>query len=249
MAEARMTNQQHLAAAQALKEEGNELLQRGDYEEAFSKYEEGLRHVESELLYQMAPEEQVELLRLRTPLLLNSVLCDLRMNPEDQTRRLALSESRVKSVLKLQPKNVKALFRMAQLHGRAGEFREARELLEKLCQQEPDERAFRAELASLKKRERAAELETAAFWGGALRKGLAEPRLERLEGGQANDAHDQDQESDGSFNRRAVTMGLARLYVMLERVFASLLLLWRSLVQKWGAGRRHDRDHSSPHVL
>ena len=174
-----------LATAQRLKDAGNELLNAGDYEEALQKYSEGLSHLPLAALPTTSSEQ---LRRLRVPLLLNAVLCDLKMNPEDQTRRLTLSEQRIAEVLQLEPGNVKAIFRQAQLFGRAGEYAEAAAIVERLCRQHPSERSFRTELASLKERTRVSKRETAAFWSTAVKKTLtAEP--EDLEGHRQLNVH------------------------------------------------------------
>ena len=156
-----------LATAHRFKEEGNALLNDGDYEEARAKYEEGLRWVDLGLV-QMPTAERSRLAAVRVPLLLNATLCDLRMHPEDQTVRLHQSERRVAEVLAEQPENKKALFRRAQLHGRAGEYAMARSLLERLCQQDPSERAFRVELLSVVERSRKERKVTDRFWSAAL---------------------------------------------------------------------------------
>lgn len=176
----------HLDVALRLKEEGNALLNLGDYEEACAKYEEGLRQVDfGPMIQQMAPAERSQLTAIRVPLLLNATLCDLRMHPEDQTVRLHQSERRIAEVLAEQPDNTKALFRRAQLHGRAGEYAMARSLLEKLCQQDPSERAFRIELLSIVARGRKERKETARFWSAALdrQKGRHRAAVDDLESG------------------------------------------------------------------
>lgn len=166
---------ERLANAQRLKDEGNELLNAGDFEDALNKYVEGLYQLEfHERALSMMRQRQdaapmlQQLTALQVPLLLNSVLCELRMNPEEQVRRLVTAERRCEEVLRVQPENAKALFRKAQLHGRAGEYDEARRMLESLCRQQPQERAFRAELASVVARNRQARRETKAFWSEAL---------------------------------------------------------------------------------
>lgn len=165
--------EERIAKAHVLKEEGNVLLNAGDYEEALPKYVEGLYHLQfHERAMAMVKLPQADTDRLnaaRVPLLLNSVLCELRMNPEEQTtRRLEIAERRCADVLAEQPNNTKALFRRAQLHGRAGEYSEASSLLERLCKLQPTERAFRTELAAVVARSRKQREDTSAFWSGAL---------------------------------------------------------------------------------
>eukprot|EP00966_Prymnesium_polylepis_P308287 7124139-Prymnesium_polylepis.1 len=179
-----MSVDERIAAAQRLKEAGNSLLNDGDYEEALQAYNEGLQHVGLDLEGSPSQQELVRVVRL--PLLLNSVLCDLKMNPEDQTRRLTIAEERIAEVLSLEPANRKALFRRAQLLGRAGEYAEAKDMLENLVRQQPGERAFRTELASVNERIHEAKAQTAAFWSVALQKALASD-MDSMEGGARTD--------------------------------------------------------------
>ena len=172
-----------MTAAQSFRDAGNILLNDGDFELALGKYNDGLQSVDIES-YDLSAQEREQLVAVRTPLLLNSVLCELRMNPEEQTRRLSTAEHRVAEVLRSDPSNLKALFRRAQLLGRAGEYEEAKELCEKLCRQQPNERAFRTELASINARSRRAKKETAEFWSQAVKKTLADADdLDEMEGG------------------------------------------------------------------
>ena len=180
---------ERLSTAQRLKDEGNELLNNGDFEEALPKYVEGLYYCEFHeraLAMVKLPEKDTDALNaIRIPLLLNSVLCELRMNPEDQVRRLAVAESRIGEVLAVQPDNAKALFRKAQLLGRAGEYSEAKALLETLCRQQPSERAFRTELASVQARARRDSAATKAFWSGAVERDRRVREGNDIEGGAA----------------------------------------------------------------
>jgi hypothetical protein len=132
---------------------------------------------------ELLDEHALALAKVRHPLLLNAVLCDLRMNPEGETIRLSRAEARCEEVLKREPGNTKAQFRRAQLHARAGEEDEAKALLEKLCKAHPTERAFRAELSALSERMRAARKQSDLFWADALKRQAAQAEAAR-EGGE-----------------------------------------------------------------
>lgn len=168
--------EERCAAAVRCREEGNGLLAAGDYEEASRKYEEGLFHADFDEFQRMELlEEHAALLRAaRLPLLLNAVLCALKMNPQEQSGRLAGAEARCAEVLRAEPNNAKAQFRRAQLHARAGEDEQARALLEALCVAHPAERAFRVELGAHAERMRAARKAQDKFWAEALRKQAAQ---------------------------------------------------------------------------
>ena len=259
-----MSLEVRIASAQRLKDQGNELLNVGDFEEALQLYEQGLQLVSANDALVLPAREKV--LSVRLPLLLNSVLCDLRMNPEEHTRRLTTSEARLAEVrqsfripipfrpifvesrpsrrmpppqvLLEEPDNLKALFRKAQLHGRAGEYTEAKALLERLCRQQPSERAFRAELASLNTRTQAAEQETAAFWSAAVKKTLNVDKQDTVE-----------------IDQRDLGGHGAGMMLRAPTVFACLSLLFRWAQLLWDALHRrittqHPRDeHELTHVL
>ena len=86
-------------------------------------------------------------------------------------------------MLRIEPNNLKAHFRRAQLLGRAGDYEEARAALESLCRRQPNERSFRTELASLTAQAQKARQETASFWSAAAKRTFAERALDGLESG------------------------------------------------------------------
>ena len=221
-----------LAVAARRKDEGNALLTAGDYEDALAKYEEGLAHLLAvggaaggAAAAAWAADESWR--AIRVPLLLNAVLCDLRMNPEEQVRRLATAEERIAEVLLYEPANPKAHFRRAQLLGRAGDYGGARALLEQPCRQQPNERAFRAELASLAARAQADKRETAAFWQTAARKTMREAEAEAARAGDDDDGGGgDDDDADGAWSHGR---GGAVLAALLAALCQWILSLWRRL--------------------
>ena len=223
-----------VTAALRLRDEGNALLNDGDFELALERYNEGLRLTLYDIEpHAMSAQARGRLVAVRTPLLMNSVLCELRMNPEEQLRRLSTAEQRVAEVLGYDPANLKALFRRAQLLGRAGEYAEAKELCEKLCRQDPSERAFRTELASINARSRIAKKETAAFWSTAVKKTLADEDLDGMEGGGRANSN-----AGESGRSQHVKHGLAsRLPAALSPLIQWLLLWWNALLLAVRAGR------------
>ncbi|KAG8459502.1 hypothetical protein KFE25_012837 [Diacronema lutheri] len=167
--------EERCADAVRCKEAGNALLNEGEFEEASAKYEEGLFHVDFDDFQraELLDEHRALLQRARLPLLLNSVLCALRMNPAEQPTRLVTAEARCAEALAIEPHNAKARFRRAQLHARAGEDERALALLEALCTAHPAERAFRAELHAHAERMRHARKASDAFWAKALKRQAA----------------------------------------------------------------------------
>ena len=70
---------ERIAAASRLKEEGNTLLNTGDFEDALAKYVEGLYHLEWHpralaMVGESLPQDQID--AVRVPLLLNSTLSE-----------------------------------------------------------------------------------------------------------------------------------------------------------------------------
>ena len=91
----RGTYDERVAEAHRLKEAGNALLNSGDFEEALETYVQGLWQAEfHERALAMVPTAIDDVNAVRVPLLLNAVLCELRMNPEEQQCRLATAEAR-----------------------------------------------------------------------------------------------------------------------------------------------------------
>ena len=107
-------------AARYYKAAGNALLNSGDYEDALRKYEAGLKlvtfHERAMAMVKLPPADLEAIAAVRVPLLLNAVLCELRMNPEEGNGRLETAEERIADVLKAQPSNIKAHYRKAQVH-------------------------------------------------------------------------------------------------------------------------------------
>ena len=211
-------------AARFHKEKGNALLNSGDYEDALRMYEAGLKlvtfHERAMAMVKLPPADLEAIAAVRVPLLLNAVLCELRMNPEEGNGRLETAEERIADVLKAQPQNTKALFRRAQLHGRAGEYEESRAILERLCRQDPHERAFRAELKDVASRVKAAQSAQKAFWSGALDRLDVENRANDVEGGLG----------------AAVVSEPALIARLVAALRACVLRLWPALLRR----RRHE---------
>jgi hypothetical protein len=173
--------EERLAAAARCKDEGNALLNDGEYADAHARYEEGLYHVDFDEFQRMElmEEHTAALFAVRLPLLLNSVLCALRMHPAGSgDTRLTIAETRCDEVLKREPGNTKAQFRRAQLHVRAGDDAAAKALLEALCKAQPAKRAFRAELQALTEAMRASRKTQDAFWSDAVKKHANKVALE-----------------------------------------------------------------------
>ena len=236
---------ERVAMAQRLKAEGNALLNQGDFEDALPKYAEGLYHLQfHDRALSMVPSVKTDLNVVRIPLLLNSVLCELKMNPEEQTRRLYTAERRIADVLAEQPDNQKAHFRHAQLLGRAGELDSAKTLLERLCRQQPTERAFRTELTSVQARLKQTRAETREFWSGVA-KGLGVAKVT---------VDVEDGRTDGERGVAvAAPMGvIATVMACLRRVVLWLWLMVRVWLMAWLRAWQRFRavcvDERRPHI-
>ncbi|CAG7825264.1 unnamed protein product [Allacma fusca] len=115
-----MTGEEKLASVPSLKEEGNVLFQKQDYKGAAAKYHEAIARIEQLALREKpGGPESMELDVLKVPLLLNYALCLMKM--EDYYGAM----EHFSTVLKIDPSNVKGLFRRAKCHAFVGNTNEA----------------------------------------------------------------------------------------------------------------------------
>ena len=147
-------------------------------------------------------------------------------------------------VLAEQPDNQKAHFRHAQLLGRAGELDSAKTLLERLCRQQPTERAFRTELTSVQARLKQTRAETREFWSGVA-KGLGVAKVT---------VDVEDGRTDGERGVAvAAPMGvIATVMACLRRVVLWLWLMVRVWLMAWLRAWQRFRavcvDERRPHI-
>ncbi|XP_063241341.1 AH receptor-interacting protein [Bacillus rossius redtenbacheri] len=116
-----MNEQEKLQDVPVLREEGNTLYRKGEYEAAAKKYAQAIGHLEQLMLNEKpGDKEWLDLDEKKRPLLLNYAQCKFQ-----QGDYYAVIEH-CSAVLKTEKDNVKALFRRAKAHVRAWNPAEAR---------------------------------------------------------------------------------------------------------------------------
>jgi tetratricopeptide (TPR) repeat protein len=146
-------NTKKIAAVHATREHGKQLFQAGDYAAAFAVYERGVLICSG--IYGVEPSVQEELTQLECLLDINMAMCQLKLHEYPA----AMDQCRM--ALQLDPKNVKAHFRMAQAEVGMGEYGRAREQLNK-CTELDQTGACKREIAALLQEIRAKEAAEAA---------------------------------------------------------------------------------------
>jgi len=136
--------QYYCNAAEILKNEGNALIKGERYAEALEKYNKALENITS--------MNASDVSTLRTSLLNNSALCHLKQ----KSYKEALSAS--DEVLKLDPRNFKALFRRGQARSELGGLLEAFADVRQASEISPSDKAIAAELQRLRARVKEAGL-------------------------------------------------------------------------------------------
>ena len=128
------------------KQLGNEALQRGRLEEAFSQYKQGMGLLD--FVQYSAPVMAPRMLEMVTQLQLdlnnNAAQAALKLKQWD-VAQICASEA-----LKLDPKNVKALYRLGTAKQEQGETKEATECMQKVLELDPSNKAAGKALASLR---------------------------------------------------------------------------------------------------
>lgn len=117
-----MSDNEKLSALPECREKGNKCFKDGEYEKAVNHYAKGLSILES-LSIKVAPKDRVEMTKLdelRVPFLLN--LAQVKLSQGEYYECICLSDQ----VLKVDPNNIKAMFRRAKAHAAVWNFMDAR---------------------------------------------------------------------------------------------------------------------------
>ncbi|XP_064391991.1 inactive peptidyl-prolyl cis-trans isomerase FKBP6-like [Halichondria panicea] len=133
--------EQLLAVANAEREAGNELFKQNNFGKASSKYLKAVRLLESARLKDEIEEKQWKEVLLK--LYLNQSLVSLKLNKH----RLAVAQC--KRALDIDPRNVKANFRLGQAFMKLSEFKKSRDHLLKAGRLSPGNQEIRLELQKL----------------------------------------------------------------------------------------------------
>lgn len=135
-----------IALATSKRERGNVHYQRGDFAFAVNSYSIALQITDSSSKVDISPEEENELQEVKIKCLNNMAASQLKLDHLDAALKSCLS------ALELQPKNIKALFRMGKVLALQCEYSEAIQTLRKALKLEPSNKTIHAELSKLVKK-------------------------------------------------------------------------------------------------
>jgi len=124
------SKKQKLEIAEKRKNQGNILFKEFDYENAAKKYTEGLGHLTD--LYDLTPTEAEQVKALKLSLHLNMAASCMKI------QRFKQAQENCSDALKLDDKNVKALFRRAQALGGQKIWEDAKQDLDIALRLEPN---------------------------------------------------------------------------------------------------------------
>jgi len=133
-----------LEVAKRKKEEGNELYKKGKYQKANKKYKKAVRFFENDANLKEDQKKIAESLKI--PCYLNIAACKLKIGDYLDVIK------NCDDVIKVQPDNVKALFRKGQALNILDVWDEAKQLLSRALELDPQNTDVKKELALLKQK-------------------------------------------------------------------------------------------------
>ncbi|TYZ69159.1 hypothetical protein PybrP1_004268 [[Pythium] brassicae (nom. inval.)] len=158
---AEMTSAELIAEANKKKESGNRYFQEKNYEQAAKLYKRALKLLES---WEHAPEEEAACKELLVSLGNNVGNVQFRLRQFAEARQSSLE------VLQLDPRNAKAMYRVAQIGLEQSDFTEGIEFAQRAAALEPKNAAVRQLLKDLKKKKQQVKQEQKRLYaklGGA----------------------------------------------------------------------------------
>ena len=124
-----MTDDEKATAIPVLKEEGNSLYKEGKHNLASEKYFQALSYLEEQIIKEKPKSETWHAItKQKVPLLLNYAQCKLLMQDYADAIR------HTTSVLEVEPKNIKALYRRGKAHSASWDVEEATRDLRKAAE-------------------------------------------------------------------------------------------------------------------
>eukprot|EP01116_Phalansterium_solitarium_P016395 TRINITY_DN3811_c0_g1_i1.p1 TRINITY_DN3811_c0_g1~~TRINITY_DN3811_c0_g1_i1.p1 ORF type:complete len:797 (+),score=327.93 TRINITY_DN3811_c0_g1_i1:77-2467(+) len=138
------TKNEKIDAAKKRKHQGNTLFKDLDYEGAASRYSQAVAYVSS--LFDLSVDQKREVDEICLSCYLNLSMCNLRLNRHERARDNAAD------ALKLEPNNVKALFRRGQACYYLREFEQAKTDLTAAAKLDPKNQDVRRTLATVQER-------------------------------------------------------------------------------------------------
>lgn len=183
-----MTAQEKVAEAEKLKDEGTAAFKAEDYRTAAAKYTQGLKYVSENDYSDDSTDEEADADDAKAGS--NDLLVSLALNAAAAQLKLGDNSDAMKNcekVLKLEPKNVKALFRKGQALLGKSEFKEAKSTLKLAYKEDPTNKQVVALLKKVDakaKQEKDEEKKRMARMGGFVVES-EEDKAKRLEAAEA----------------------------------------------------------------
>jgi len=140
----KMEDEEKLEYAKSKKEEGNQFFKKGKYNIAEKRYEMGLNAIKYANEWKDDEKNQAEELQI----LLNNNIAAIK----SKTKKWKDVIKYTNDVLKINPSNVKALFRKGVAQSTLSEYEEAKKTLSKALEIDPDNKDIARELTRLKKK-------------------------------------------------------------------------------------------------
>jgi len=147
-----------LEVAKRKKEEGNELYKKGKFQKANKKYKKAVRFFENDANLKEDQKKIAESLKI--PCYLNIAACKLKIGDYQDVIK------NCDDVLKVQPDNVKALFRKGQALNTLDVWDEAKQLLSRALELDPQNTDVKKELAILKQKRQQQDQKDKKVFGG-----------------------------------------------------------------------------------
>ncbi|KAJ9533675.1 hypothetical protein QJQ45_026732 [Haematococcus lacustris] len=209
--------EERLERAEKRRLTGNQLFAEGKYREAMGKYATALSYLDEDFMMQLEGFYEDKANEVKVPIHLNMAACQLRIK-DYHTAVYNCSE-----VLKLQPGNVKALFRRGTARHALGQTEGAKADLAAAAEKSPDDKAIRAELQALRQTLRAEREAEATLFKGQFK--FADPKPSTVGNQEEQQVHN---------SQDTAQPGLGSSHPTLPLVAQPASLLSRALAGLWG---------------
>ncbi|KAJ9534012.1 hypothetical protein QJQ45_027113 [Haematococcus lacustris] len=229
--------EERLERAEKRRLTGNQLFAEGKYREAMGKYATALSYLDEDFMMQLEGFYEDKANEVKVPIHLNMAACQLRIKDyhtavyncsevgDQLPLDMAASYARMglPTVLKLQPGNVKALFRRGTARHALGQTEGAKADLAAAAEKSPDDKAIRAELQALRQTLRAEREAEATLFKGQFK--FADPKPSTVGNQEEQQVHN---------SQDTAQPGLGSSHPTLPLVAQPASLLSRALAGLWG---------------
>uniref|UniRef100_A0A7S2SNF2 Uncharacterized protein n=1 Tax=Mucochytrium quahogii TaxID=96639 RepID=A0A7S2SNF2_9STRA len=175
-----------LDLAKKYKEEGNVLYKEGRSGDALKVYAKGLYQSEFDEMqwnFELLNPHREMVVAVRVPLLLNSAACALKLKNGDQVVEFC------EQVFKLEPDNLKALYRRGQAYVLLSKLEKAKEDFTKVAKAEPNDKVVRKNLNDVSNRLKREQVASSSLWQGKFTSESHERSATRSKGEEASEEY------------------------------------------------------------